>query len=105
MGAPSNLIMKFAKMNLPSGLHLFRRVSNDSLGDYQPNLIEDTNYRGSMGLAKPAKEVDRERFLFVSLCCNYGAALITIDGHRRCSLNLLSLKAAARVSVGREQRY
>ncbi len=49
-------------------------LSNDPLGDYQPSLTEDINYHASVTLAKLAKEVGVQRFLFASSCSNYGGA-------------------------------
>ncbi len=49
-------------------------LSNDPLGDYQPELTENINHRASVKLAKIAKAVGVERFLFASSCSNYGAA-------------------------------
>ncbi len=47
-------------------------LSNDPLGDYNPNLTEDINHQGSVRMAKLAKEAGVERFLFASSCSNYG---------------------------------
>ncbi len=47
-------------------------LSNDPLGDYNPNLTEDINHQGSVRIAKLAKEAGVERFLFASSCSNYG---------------------------------
>jgi len=47
-------------------------LSNDPLGDYNPNLTEDINHQGSVRLARLAKEARVERFLFASSCSNYG---------------------------------
>lgn len=49
-------------------------LSNDPLGDFNPNLTVDINEKGSLRLAKAAKEAGVERFLFASSCSNYGAA-------------------------------
>lgn len=48
-------------------------LSNDPLGDFRPGLTEDINERGSVRLAKKAKEANVKRFLFASSCSNYGA--------------------------------
>jgi len=47
-------------------------LSNDPLGDYNPNLTEDINHQGSVRIAKLAKEAGVKRFLFASSCSNYG---------------------------------
>ena len=49
-------------------------LSNDPLGDYRPSLTEDINYHGSVRVARLAKRVGIERFIFASSCSNYGAA-------------------------------
>ncbi|RZB35453.1 MAG: hypothetical protein SRB2_03139 [Desulfobacteraceae bacterium Eth-SRB2] len=49
-------------------------LSNDPLGDYQPELTEDINEKASIKLAKLAKKAGVKRFLFASSCSNYGAA-------------------------------
>ena len=48
-------------------------LSNDPLGDFNPKLTVDINEKGSLRLAKAAKEAGVERFLFASSCSNYGA--------------------------------
>jgi nucleoside-diphosphate-sugar epimerase len=49
-------------------------LSNDPLGDYQPHLTEEINYKASLKLAQLAKAAGVSRFLFASSCSNYGAA-------------------------------
>jgi len=49
-------------------------LSNDPLGDYQPELTEEINEKASVRLAQIAKTVAVKRFLFASSCSNYGAA-------------------------------
>lgn len=49
-------------------------ISNDPLGDLNPECTYDINYRASVRLARLAKQVGVERFLFSSSCSNYGAA-------------------------------
>lgn len=48
-------------------------LSNDPLGDLNPELTYDINYRASVRLAELAKSVGVERFIFSSSCSNYGA--------------------------------
>lgn len=50
-------------------------LSNDPLGDLNPELTYDINYRASVRLAKMAKEGGIERFVFSSSCSNYGAGV------------------------------
>jgi len=49
-------------------------ISNDPLGDLNPECTYDINYRASVRLAKLAKQAGVARFLFSSSCSNYGAA-------------------------------
>jgi nucleoside-diphosphate-sugar epimerase len=54
-------------------LHL-AALSNDPLGDLNPELTYEINYHATMRLARLAKEADVRRFLFSSSCSMYGAA-------------------------------
>jgi nucleoside-diphosphate-sugar epimerase len=54
-------------------LHL-AGLSNDPLGDLDPNLTEEINHQASVRLASLAKNVGVQRFIFSSSCSNYGAA-------------------------------
>ncbi len=49
-------------------------LSNDPLGDYNPNLTDDINLKASTRLAQLAKQAGVQRFLFASSCSNYGAS-------------------------------
>jgi nucleoside-diphosphate-sugar epimerase len=53
-------------------LHL-AGLSNDPLGNLNPDLTFEINHRASVQLAKLAKEVGVPRFIFSSSCSNYGA--------------------------------
>jgi nucleoside-diphosphate-sugar epimerase len=48
-------------------------ISNDPLGDLNPEATLDINWRATISLAKAAKEAGVERFLFSSSCSLYGA--------------------------------
>lgn len=48
-------------------------LSNDPLGDIDPNLTYDINLHGSINLARAAKAAGVSRFLFSSSCSLYGA--------------------------------
>jgi len=50
-------------------------LSNDPLGDLNPDLTYDINYQASVRLAVLAKEAGVERFIFSSSCSNYGAGV------------------------------
>ena len=49
-------------------------LSNDPLGNLNPELTYEINYKASVHLAKLAKRVGVKRFLFSSSCSTYGAA-------------------------------
>lgn len=49
-------------------------LSNDPLGNYQPELTEAINYQASVKLATHAKAAGVQRFVFASSCSNYGSA-------------------------------
>jgi nucleoside-diphosphate-sugar epimerase len=49
-------------------------LSNDPLGDMNPQLTFDINHLASVRLAALAKEAGVTRFVFASSCSNYGAA-------------------------------
>ena len=49
-------------------------LSNDPLGNLNPEITYDINYRGSMHMAKLAREAGVKRFLIASSCSNYGRA-------------------------------
>ncbi len=49
-------------------------LSNDPLGDLNPQLTYDINHLASVRLAVLAKEAGVPRFAFASSCSNYGAA-------------------------------
>jgi nucleoside-diphosphate-sugar epimerase len=49
-------------------------LSNDPLGNLNPDLTYEINHRASVKLAELAKEVGVPRFLFSSSCSTYGAA-------------------------------
>ncbi len=49
-------------------------LSNDPLGDLNPDITYDINHRASVRLATLAKNAGVGRFLFASSCSNYGLA-------------------------------
>lgn len=49
-------------------------LSNDPLGNINPDLTYDINYHASVRLAELAREVGVDRFLFASSCSMYGKA-------------------------------
>ncbi|MBC2707217.1 MAG: SDR family oxidoreductase, partial [ANME-2 cluster archaeon] len=50
-------------------------LSNDPLGDLNPDLTLEINYEASLRIATLAKKVGVERFIFSSSCSNYGAGV------------------------------
>jgi nucleoside-diphosphate-sugar epimerase len=49
-------------------------LSNDPLGDLNPDITFDINHGGTVHLARTAKRAGVPRFVFSSSCSNYGAA-------------------------------
>ncbi|MEZ4700734.1 MAG: SDR family oxidoreductase [Rhodothermales bacterium] len=49
-------------------------LSNDPMGDFNPDLTYDINHQASVHLAKLAMAAGVERFVFSSSCSTYGAA-------------------------------
>ena len=49
-------------------------LSNDPLGDLNPDATYSVNLQGTLHLARAAKQAGVERFLFASSCSLYGAA-------------------------------
>lgn len=49
-------------------------LSNDPLGDLNPELTYDINHLASVHLARLARQTGVSRFVFASSCSNYGAA-------------------------------
>lgn len=51
----------------------FAALSNDPIGDLNPELTADVNFRATIDLARAAKEAGVGRFVFSSSCSMYGA--------------------------------
>lgn len=49
-------------------------LSNDPLGDLNPDLTMEINHQASVRLAQLARQAGVRRFIFSSSCSNYGAA-------------------------------
>lgn len=54
-------------------LHL-AGLSNDPLGNLNPNLTDEINHLASVKVAELAKQAGVHRYIFASSCSNYGAA-------------------------------
>ena len=52
----------------------YAALSNDPLGDFNPNWTYAINRDGTIALARAAKEAGARRFVFASSCSMYGAA-------------------------------
>jgi nucleoside-diphosphate-sugar epimerase len=48
-------------------------LSNDPLGDLNPDMTFEINHKASVRMAKLAKKIGVKRFIFSSSCSNYGA--------------------------------
>ena len=49
-------------------------LSNDPLGQLRPGLTQEINHKGTIHVARCAKEAGASRFVFASSCSNYGKA-------------------------------
>lgn len=49
-------------------------LSNDPLGNYDPQLTDEINHRATVRLGEIAKEAGVRHFIFSSTCSNYGVA-------------------------------
>ncbi len=49
-------------------------ISNDPIGDLNPQVTYAINHRASVGLAREAKRAGVQRYIFSSSCSTYGAA-------------------------------
>jgi nucleoside-diphosphate-sugar epimerase len=56
------------------GVLHFAAISNDPVGNLNPQLTFDINHYASVNLARLAKEAGVRRFVFSSSCSSYGAA-------------------------------
>jgi nucleoside-diphosphate-sugar epimerase len=76
-------------------------LSNDLLGDLDPDLTYAINHAASIRLAAMAKEMGIRRFVFASSCSNYGAAG---DGmqNEEAVLNPVTAYAISKVMVERD---
>jgi nucleoside-diphosphate-sugar epimerase len=77
-------------------------LSNDPLGDLNPDLTYDINLHGSLRLARLAREAGVERFLFSSSCSNYGASGGDALLDERAALSPITPYAVSKVKLEAE---
>lgn len=68
-------ITKSDLKNFDSIIHL-ASLSNDPLGEFNPKLTEDINYKSTVKLANIAKDIGVNRFVFVSTQSLYGISKV-----------------------------
>ncbi len=77
-------------------------LSNDPVGDLDPQLTHDINADGSLRLARLAKAAGVERFLFASSCSMYGASSSDALLDEEAVLNPITAYAESKVRFERE---
>lgn len=93
-------IEKSDLMGIDAIVHL-AGLSNDLLGDLNPELTYEINHAASVRLAAMAKELRIARFIFSSSCSNYGAAGDGLQDEN-AALNPVSAYAISKVLVERD---
>lgn len=73
-------------------------LSNDPLGDLNPQLTHDINHAASVRLARLAREAGVARFLYSSSCSSYGAAGDNLVDEA-AELNPITVYAISKVRV------
>ena len=64
--------------NCDAVIHL-AALSNDPIGEINPNLTNEINFKGTIHVAKLAKKIGASRFIFSSSCSIYGANDEVVD--------------------------
>lgn len=85
---------------IDSIIHL-SALSNDPMGELDPNLTTDINFNASVKLAKLAKKSGVKRFIFSSSCSIYGIAKNNIVTEES-EVNPLTAYAKSKVDTERE---
>ncbi len=79
-------------------------LSNDPLGNINPQLTYEINHHGSVNLAKLAKAAGVKRFLFSSSCSTYGAASQELLLTEEAEFNPVTPYGHSKVLVERDVR-
>lgn len=75
-------------------------ISNDPMGDLDPEITRGINARGSVALARAAKAAGVPRFLFASSCSMYGKTE-RLDLNEEDALNPVSVYAESKIETER----
>ena len=75
-------------------------LSNDPLGEHNPEITFDINHRGSVHLAECAKAAGVPRFIYTSSCSVYGVAEGVVD--ERSAVNPQTAYAKCKVLVEKD---
>jgi nucleoside-diphosphate-sugar epimerase len=78
-------------------------LSNDMLGDLNPELTYEINHQASVRLAEMARELGIRRYVFASSCSNYGAAGDAMQTET-AELHPVTAYAKSKVMVERDVR-
>lgn len=77
-------------------------LSNDPLGNLNPNVTLEINYLAAVKLAKLAKKVGVQRFIFMSSCSVYGAAGGDNMVNEESNLNPVTVYGISKVKAEKE---
>jgi nucleoside-diphosphate-sugar epimerase len=77
-------------------------LSNDPLGDLEPQLTYEINHRASVRLAQAARTAGVERFLFASSCSLYGASGTDTPLTEEASFNPVTPYGESKIRVERD---
>lgn len=77
-------------------------LSNDVLGDLNPEVTYEINYRAAVRLAEMAKDAGIERYVFASSCSMYGAASGDRALDETAEFNPVTAYAKSKVFVERD---
>ena len=77
-------------------------LSNDPIGELNPNLTNDINHKASVHIAQLAKKVGVERFIFSSSCSMYGIAGENNPLDENAPFNPITAYAKSKVNTERD---